>query len=402
MKKMLKRISSFYQEASQILLTTALLFIFLNFVAMMFVSKSENELKAFTPEIPLLWSYTMDQFKKGYPDWDESKIMQFIVERTAMDFTYDPFIQFKPKAQQGTFFNIAETGGRQGIEKVIWPPPIDRKIVLFFGGSTAFSISVPDKDTIPARLEQYLREVDPSILVYNLGVPSHYSSLERIHLEYLLLHGIRPQIVVFFDGLNDFYYYDDKPSYTDLLSTYVDGLKKKKKNISSLTAIDLTQELTKRIPIINLGLRWLDPKILADQASRNVPSTDRDLEEKDIRPVLKRLKTNYETVEALGRQFGFKVLEVIQPVPTYGYDLKNHAFFNGKEANFFAGHIASQIGYPLMKAEWSSWSHNLNVLWLGDIQMNRSDNLYIDSVHYTVKFSDEIAKAIAAKATLLL
>ena len=47
-------------------------------------------------------------------------------------------------------------------------------------------------------------------------------------------------------------------------------------------------------------------------------STDLRLreEKKIIRPVLKRLKTNGETVEALGRQFGFKVLEVIQPSDT--------------------------------------------------------------------------------------
>jgi hypothetical protein len=36
-----------------------------------------------------------------------------------------------------------------------------------------------------------------------------------------------------------------------------------------------------------------------------------------------------------------------------------------------------------------------DVLWLGDLQRDRHENLYVDSVHYTPAFSQAIAREIA-------
>lgn len=389
-------------EFGQVLVVTVVLFVLLNVVIGLAWQGRTDSNKPFTPEIPLLWTYTMDQFKKGYPDWNEKMISEFILERTRIDYRYDPFLQFVPKAQTGKYINITGDGGRKGNYPVVWPPVTSQKSVLFFGGSTAFSISVPDLDTIPARLEGLLNRKFSNLRVYNFGVPSHYSTLERIHLEQLLLNGVRPSLVIFFDGLNDFYFYEDRPAYTATLSDFVENMKEKQEQMRQTSVAELSEELAKRIPVVRFLLSKMNPKALVSKSAGQPISTDRRFSEKDIERVMSRMRSNYQVIDALGKRFGFRTLVVLQPVPTFKYDLKNHAFYQGNDESFFGGHMASRTGYRLLEQRLNTWRAGLSVLWLGNIQENRKENLYIDSVHYTVRFSDEIAQKIVKEVEGLL
>jgi hypothetical protein len=102
--------------------------------------------------------------------------------------------------------------------------------------------------------------------------------------------------------------------------------------------------------------------------------------------------------DVLAEKFGVKTLTVWQPSPTYHYDLSHHAF----------GQQLIQWGLPgpsvleQSKAFYGQMDvvrrHDPAVqrgfLWLGDLQLDKHENLYVDSLHYTAAFSNEIAAAI--------
>ena len=56
-----------------------------------------------------------------------------------------------------------------------------------------------------------------------------------------------------------------------------------------------------------------------------------------------------------------------------------------------------KLGYEILRGQYDKLDFNdrKNIIWLADIQENRSENLYVDSDHYNPYFSDEIAEEIA-------
>ena len=84
-----------------------------------------------------------------------------------------------------------------------------------FGGSTAFGIGVPDDQTVASHLQTQLGTARDGreVRVYNFGRGAYYSSQERALFERLIVAGYVPNLAIFLDGLNDFFFYDqDRPS----------------------------------------------------------------------------------------------------------------------------------------------------------------------------------------------
>jgi hypothetical protein len=87
---------------------------------------------------------------------------------------------------------------------------------------------------------------------------------------------------------------------------------------------------------------------------------------------------------------------VWQPVPSFKYDLNYHFLY--RDRPFAPGERVpyEDIGrsYVRMAEMRSALESRSNFLWLADIQANRCENLYVDRVHYSAKFSQEIADEI--------
>src|SRR5690606_28823180 len=80
---------------------------------------------------------------------------------------------------------------------------------------------VSDAETIPSQFVRLYQERYPegqSIAVRNFGMPYYYSKQELILLSTLIFAGRRPDLVIFFDGLNDFYpsrmLHEDRPHFS--------------------------------------------------------------------------------------------------------------------------------------------------------------------------------------------
>ncbi len=79
----------------------------------------------------------------------------------------------------------------------------DAFTVMTFGGSTMFGAGVSDQHTIPAYLAAGFNRNGRCVKVVNYGAGWWQSSQSLIQLIEVLKRGARPQVVVFYDGVND-------------------------------------------------------------------------------------------------------------------------------------------------------------------------------------------------------
>jgi hypothetical protein len=328
-----------------------------------------------------------------YPGWDERTIVQFYREWQQMAYGYDPFSQFVVRPMQGAHINVSEHGFRLNGRRAPWPPDDAAFNIFVFGGSTTFGL-VPDTDTIPAAMETYLtdRSCGTPARVYNFGQPAYYSMQERALFEHLLLKGAVPNLAVFIDGLNDSIFVDLRPRYTAELTQMMDQVTAQREPRNWTSGM---RELVDAVPMSRLA-RWVRARLDrswrdGDRALHAGPSAELPVETR-----LDQWITNKRFAEATGQQLGVRTLFVWQPVATYNYDVRYHAFgdlfVEWKRRRL--GDQASEPLYVLLNERRHEASVQRNFLWLADMQLTRQENLYVDSLHYTQAFSRDIAVAI--------
>lgn len=96
-----------------------------------------------------------------------------------------------------TYLNVNQYGIRSNGDPSRSISSIDGA-TWFLGGSTSFGFGVPDRQSIPAYLEQITGEP-----VINLAVRGHGSTMENRLMRYYLRAGHRPKRVIFLDGINE-------------------------------------------------------------------------------------------------------------------------------------------------------------------------------------------------------
>ena len=112
-----------------------------------------------------------------------------------------------------------------------------------------------------------------------------------------------------------------------------------------------------------------------------------------------RLNLNHSIVESIGDKFGITILNVIQPIPLYGVGHKTSHV--PRKALNFGDHINSGAAYRLMfESDRKSFQPNSKTLNLADLSIE--EGMYVDTVHYSPKFNQEIAYKIHTKLSRLL
>lgn len=144
--------------------------------------------------------------EEGYKaDWKEQyfKDINGYLAATGGKQVYEPYTLWKNPDFTSQTFNIVG-----GYRRTSNPPTnsTDSTIKVFlFGGSTMFSIEVPDEYTIPSYVSRKLHTAFPNkrFEVTNWGIPGFVSDQEVVLLSRLLAENKRPDIVIIYDGVND-------------------------------------------------------------------------------------------------------------------------------------------------------------------------------------------------------
>ena len=319
------------------------------------------------PENPLT-KYGLAVLQPMYPGRSVAEITALLNENWRRPLMYEPYTQFTEAPFQGRFVNITEAGYRAVTDQGPWPPTKENLNVFVFGGSTTFGYGVTDGETIPSALQGRLKASSPRrICVYNFGRAHYYSSQERILFGNLLAAGLVPEVAVFIDGLNEFYYRNDAPEYSFELRFAVNqSFPSSRKRPEEEIWANLMRQITPISRFATLGPELADG-------------------------ICHRYLRNREMIEGMAKARGIKTVFVWQPVPTYKFDRKFHPFAEKD----FGRHGVSGEGYHRM-AQWRQTNAPAtNELWLADMQENASEPLYVDAVHYSPKMCSLIANEIA-------
>jgi hypothetical protein len=366
-----------YTALAIILLNTCLLFTFVNLAlwgALRFLRPS----KPFDP----VATFGLATVLKSYPGWKPEDVVALNREMGKLDQTvyeYEPFTQFKHRPLRGRYLNIDPNGFRIDKDQSPWPPARNGFNIFLFGGSTTFGVGVPDDETIPSSLQEYIAaHCTTPAAVYNFGRLGYFSTQEVLLYYRLLLSGAVPTVAVFVDGINDFHTQSGEPDLTTELK-------------SLLAAEHRSLYLPSSLPVLRAAN--LLQRVMAGQHA--APPSPGYGDTASLAGVVSRVRVTERLIETLGSAYHVEPIFVWQPIPVYKYDLRYH-FLNGLDyRRFFQYADGAKYGYPVMADARNEFESGGRFLWLADIQEGRSENFYVsDGLHYTGRFCQEIARAI--------
>jgi lysophospholipase L1-like esterase len=132
-------------------------------------------------------------------DWSGEYYREFSASRSTR---WEPYGYWRRAPFSGRHINVDDEGLRR-----TWNPAIlsDAAQVWVFGGSTVWGTGVRDDHTIPSELSRLLAEDGAAARVTNFGQAGYVSTQEVVTLLRELQLGGRPDVVVFYDGVNDVY-----------------------------------------------------------------------------------------------------------------------------------------------------------------------------------------------------
>jgi hypothetical protein len=276
----------------------------------------------------------------------------------AEQFAYEPWLMFRLSNYQSDNININGFERKSVPDSFIKPGASDTIDIYFFGGTTMFGQHLSDSQTIPSRFLAAFQNENPSVSVRvkNFGIPNYYSKQELMLLTSLLFKGDRPDIVIFLDGLTDFYaarmLYYDKPYFSYALQQTFEG---KMFQTGKKTFIDSTAEF------------YNDPP--------GISETDYS------HALISGYTNNIRMTADLCKTAGIKSYFFCQPIP----------FYKSSETNFaYKGNFKRfEYIYPELEKNKDSLS---NFYFLGNMKVKESG--YIDGLNYSPAFADEIARQI--------
>jgi hypothetical protein len=324
--------------------------------------------------------YGGDALQKAYPGWAREEVRTLVNETSHRHPSWEPFTGFKERASRGKYVNVDAAGFRVSKDQAPWPPDPQRMNVFVFGGSTTFGYGLPDDETIVSYLgECTVNGPRASIAVYNFGREGYLSTQELILFQQLIRAGFVPQIAVFIDGINDFFLADGQPSFAEGFRRFMDG------------QLGAPPNWLDQLPMIK-AVRWLRDYWVRQQPRPQVQKQAWNDADPALEGVVKRWMINQKMTEATAQAFGVRPIFVWQPVPPYKYDLRYH--FLSTDGAPMGGYPPTLAGYALVDALQAQGKLGPNALWLGGMQQDKQENLYVDAVHYNAAFSREIAGRI--------
>ncbi len=220
---------------------------------------------------------------------------------------WEPYVYWRRKSYLGEFIQVDDEGRRKTTTK---SHPLSKRpsglTIHFYGGSAMWGTGVRDAYTIPslAGNELIRHGINPTLL--NLGESGYVSSQEVTALMLELKKGNVPDVVVFYDGVNDMFsaYQSGRagiPQNESNRKKEFNALKEKKKSLkvflNSLKTLSIIQFLTRKFgsdgTIIPEG-KITDLESLASETAHHY-------------------NENIRLVNALAKEYGFYALFYWQP-----------------------------------------------------------------------------------------
>jgi hypothetical protein len=306
---------------------------------------------------------------------------------------WEPYVYFRQQPFVGTTISIGAAGLRR-----TWQPPSPaqadlavrkRSRILMLGGSSLWGFGARDDQTIPSLLARELFERKRDVELRNLSEIGYVSTQELVALLRELLSGYRPDVVIFYDGVND---------TTSALLEREAGVTTNERNrraefnltrsnarlAGTLVASAVTSSAMYRLA--SAIRRRLDHGRSSFQAPDAAALTSLAAD------VIHRYAANIDIVERLGHELGFRPLFYWQPQIITKRDKRP---FEREEAERFAwteplfAHVAQGIRTSRALVSDPAF-HDLSALFA-----DARDLVFIDYCHTTERANARVAAVMA-------
>ncbi len=297
---------------------------------------------------------------------------------------FSPWVYFRQRPFHGQTITIDENGRR-----ATWQPPGAsesragrRPLVVFLGGSTLWGYGARDMHTIPSLVAQRLFERGRAVDVQNQAEIGYVSTQELVALQLELRDGLRPDVVVFFDGVND------------TTSAALEGHAGLSTNESNRVAEFNLRQSAPRLGRA-LGARLIEDsglyrfaRFVRRRLGAGGLDMPRSFDPRLASDVAECYAGNVAIIRGLGRQYGFRPFFFWQPVvftktTRTALEQDEAARFAPLESIFRAVHEQLKKSPELASA---ADYHDLSALF-----DNQSDGAFIDYCHTTEKANERIA-----------
>ena len=277
-------------------------------------------------------------------------------------FEYEPWVEFKNVDYAGKFVNIQRAFRKTIPDAYFNPQSKDTIDIYFFGGSTIFGFNLSDEETIPSQFVKLYQQKNPngkSIRVKNFGTPTYYSFQELMLLTNLVFKGERPDMVVFLDGVNDFWF--AKASYYN--QSYFSYILRQVFSQDLLTTGKFSFKDT-------ADRMFKDPE--------NIPLSQFN------DTLIAHYLSNIRNAKMMADLVGAKSYFFCQPVPFYKYPNQQKDPICFKDQ-----HTRYDYIYPTIEKRLDS---SLNQFFMGNMLENETGHPFVDGLHYSPAFSKKIVE----------
>ncbi|HYF30008.1 MAG TPA: SGNH/GDSL hydrolase family protein [Chitinophagaceae bacterium] len=313
-------------------------------------------------------SVNVDNQKLVRPAASEEMNRQIAAEtHNSNRFEYEPWVEFRNIDYKGKYVNVSASQRKSVPAEYINPSSKDTVDIYFFGGSTTFGFNVSDEETIPSQFVQLYKDKYPagkSIRVHNFGTPTYYSYQELVLFTKLLFEGKRPDIVIFVDGVNDFWF--AKASYYN----------------QSYFSYILRQ-------VFNQNLAAGGKFNFKDTADRMYKDPENIPLDTYNTTLVQHYFSNIRNAGMMAGMSGAKCYFFCQPVPFYKYpnQQKDPICFKDQHTRY------DQI-YPMIEKQADSLP---GFTFLGNMLEKETGYPFVDGLHYSPAFTRKVTEQILLK-----
>jgi lysophospholipase L1-like esterase len=266
--------------------------------------------------------------------------------------------------------------------------------ILCFGGSTMMGMGARDAHTIPAVLARRLADLGHAAAVTNMGQLGYNNTQETIALQQLLKRGERPDIVLFYDGINEMVCAEQTGAPDRVMH---EAARRAEFNIfytdrrADLVKAGLIAAMPRTVrrlrELTGLPLRGPLPAGRFDLTGADIPALARD--------VVEAYAANLRLIRLLAGAYKFQALFFWQPVITTKRDkTEDERFFESEftgaldaRRRLFAAVIDARRRHP----ELAQAADCIDLSRLFD---DRPDPVYIDLYHLSEAGNAAVAEAM--------
>ncbi len=324
---------------------------------------------------------------KSYEEVSPIIVREIHEELYNLNTQWEQYVHMRLKQFKGKHNTINNSGHRTTLNIKNSTNPIK---IFCFGGSTMYGIGARDSHTIPSELFKLIKIKLPNLKfeITNFGCHGYNRNTENIQLQQELIKKNIPDIVIFYDGVNEVIGAHENHK----AGTPTNALKRKKEYRISNSYLNKLKLLFSS-SAINRFTIYLQRKLL-----KTIPYETQNIENLSIE-IADNYIQNLQISKSLSKQYNFEIINFFQPVLFSKKKLSKYEFIIADKHSYLKKIYLKS--YALIQQN-KTLPLDTNFFDISSIFDTTSKTIYTDFCHTAEKGNLIVANEIFKHMPLLL